>query len=102
MVFPNTTKRYTLLLAITTVFFTTTLIINYNSIFGELYLLKSDAVEKMKYGELPIYLIQSTTNQTSQTTWGKLAQDQEWNTATQYDDILNFAKPSTLPLFKQE
>ena len=92
--YSQTTKRYTLLLA---VFFTTTLI-NYN-LLGKLYLLKSDAVEKMKYGELPIYLIQSTTNQTSQTTWGKLAQ--EWNTATQYDDILNFAKPSTLPLFKQ-
>ena len=34
---------------------------------------------------LPIYLVQSSTNETAQTTWGALAR--QWNRTTQYDDL---------------
>ena len=58
---------------------------------------KQQKQQQLSTNSLPIYLIQSSTNETAQTTWGTLAT--QWNRTTQYEERGPFCSchANTLP-----
>jgi hypothetical protein len=60
----------------------------------------TSTASQLSPSSLPIYLLQSATNQTAQTSWGDLAT--QWNRTTQYNDLFQQAAPvPSLPKAQQ-